>query len=113
VVSAQNKQEAACPVVKLEAERLPDLNIPRSGHSIVVVNGEVTVIGGHTANFVPTPTAEYFKDGKWHLVETAFTHDDGFALPLSSGKVLIAGGHSQNMGIGQSFEAELYDPEIF
>ena len=111
VVSAQNKQEAACPIVKLEAERLPDLNIPRSGHSIVVVNGEVTVIGGHTANFVPTPTAEYFKDGKWHLVETAFTHDDGFALPLSSGKVLIAGGHSQNMGIGQSFEAELYDPE--
>lgn len=32
-------------------------------------------------------------------------------FPLSSGKVLIAGGHSQNMGIGQSFEAELYDPE--
>ena len=111
VVPAQNKQEAACPVIKLEAERLPDLNIPRSGHSIVAANGEVTVIGGHTTNFVPTPTAEYFKDGEWHLVETAFTHDDGFALPLSSGKVLIAGGHSQNMGIGQSFEAELYDPE--
>jgi len=111
VVPAQNEQEAACPVVKLEAERLPDLNIPRSGHSIVAANGEVTVIGGHTTNFVPTPTAEYFKDGEWHLVETAFTHDDGFALPLSSGKVLIAGGHSQNMGIGQSFEAELYDPE--
>lgn len=29
VVPAQNKQEAACPIVKLEAERLPDLNIPR------------------------------------------------------------------------------------
>lgn len=111
VVSAQNKQEAACPVVKLEAERLPDLNVLRCGHSIVVANGEVTVIGGHTTNFKPTPTAEYFKDGEWHLVETAFTHDDGFALLLSSGKVLIAGGHSQNMGIGQSFEAELYDPE--
>ena len=33
VVPAQNKQEAACPIVKLEAERLPDLNIPRSGQS--------------------------------------------------------------------------------
>jgi len=32
VVPAQNKQETACPVVKLEAERLPDLNIPRSGY---------------------------------------------------------------------------------
>ena len=42
VVPAQNEQEAACPVVKLEAERLPDLNIPRSGHSIVAANGEVT-----------------------------------------------------------------------
>ena len=83
VVPAQNKQETACPVVKLEAERLPDLNVPRCGHSIVVANDEVTVIGGHTTNFKPTPTAEYFKDGEWHLVETAFTHDDGFALPLS------------------------------
>ena len=32
VVPAQNKQETACPVVKLEAERLPDLNVPRSGY---------------------------------------------------------------------------------
>jgi hypothetical protein len=109
VVPAQNKQETACPVVKLEAERLPDLNVPRCGHSIVVANGEVTVIGGHTTNFKPTPTAEYFKDGEWHLVETAFTHDDGFALPLSSGKVLIAGGHSQNMGIGQRSEGQVID----
>ena len=87
---AQTKPESSCPIVKIEAERLPDLTISRSGHSIVSVNDEVTVIGGHTTNFGPTPTAEYYKDGKWHLIETAFTHDDGFALPLSSGKVLIA-----------------------
>ena len=96
--------------MKIEAERLPDLNVPRSGHSILLVNGEPTVIGGHTTNFVPTATIEYYKDGKWNLVPSAFTHDDGFAVALSSGKVLIGGGHERNLGIGQSFEVELYDP---
>ena len=99
-----------CPVVKVEAERLADLNEPRYGHTVLLLNGEPTAIGGHTTNFVPTPTLEYYKDGKWHLVQTAFTHDDGCAVELSTGKVLIAGGHSENLGVGQSFEAELYDP---
>ena len=53
-----------CPRVKIKAERLPDLNIPRNSHSAVCINGEVTVFGGHTTNFIPTQTAEYFKDGE-------------------------------------------------
>ncbi len=77
---------------------------------MLLLNGEPTVIGGHTTNFVPTPTLEYYKDGKWHLVKTAFTHDDGCAVELASGKVLIMGGHKENMGVGQSFEVELYNP---
>ena len=100
----------SCPVVKIEAERLPDLNIPRAGYKAVCVNGELTVIGGHTTNFVPTATIEYYKDGKWTLVPSAFSHDDGFAVQLSSGQVLIGGGHERNLGIGQSYEVELYDP---
>ena len=99
-----------CPVVKIEAERLAYLNEPRYGHTVLLLNGEPTAIGGHTTNFVPTPTLEYYKDGKWHLVQTAFTHDDGCAVELATGKVLIMGGHKENMGIGQSFEVELYDP---
>ena len=100
----------SCPVEKIDAERLADLNMPRFGHSLLCLNGEPTVIGGHTTNFVPTPTLEYYKDGKWTLVPLAFSHDDGFAVPLSSGQVLIGGGHERNLGIGQSFEVELYDP---
>lgn len=109
-VASGDSVRTACPEVRVEVERLPDLNIPRSGHTVLLVNGEVTVFGGHTTNFIPTATAEYLKDGEWHVVQMAFTHDDGLALALSSGKVLVAGGHAQNMGIGQSYEAELYDP---
>ena len=94
----------------MEAERLPDLNIPRSAHSAFFINGEVTVVGGHTTNFIPTATAEYFKDGKWHIVETAFAHDNGICVVLSSGKVILGGGSEKPLGIGQTFPVEEYDP---
>lgn len=99
-----------CMVRKIEAERLADLNVPRSAHTAFCVNGEVTVVGGHTTNFVPTATAEYFKDGRWHLVETAFPHDNGICVVLSSGKVILGGGSEEPLGIGQTFPVEEYDP---
>ena len=99
-----------CPEVKLQAVQLPDLNVPRSGHSLFVVNGEPTVVGGHTDGFVPTATAEYYSNGEWHLMETVYTHDQGFSLPLRSGQVLIGGGHEQPLGIGQLFSVEMYSP---
>jgi AraC-like DNA-binding protein len=67
-------------------------------------------VGGHTSGFVPTKTAEYFKDGEWHVMQMAYTHDDGLCVPLRSGKVLLAGGYKENLGVGQTIEAELYDP---
>lgn len=109
-VQAAGNTAAPCPVVKIQAERLQDLSTPRSAHSMLLVNGEPTVVGGHTTNFVPTATIEYYKDGKWTQLPSAFTHDGGFSVRLSSGQILIGGGHERNMGIGQSFEAELYDP---
>ena len=101
---------AGCPEVKLQAVRLPDLNVPRSGHTLFVVNGEPTVVGGHTDGFVPTATAEYYSNGEWHLMETVYTHDQGISLPLRSGQVLIGGGHEQPLGIGQLFSVEMYNP---
>ena len=100
-----------CPFIKVEAERLPDMNIPRAGHETFFVNGELVVAGGHTNGFVPTPTAEYYKDGKWNQMQMVYNHDFGFSVVLKSGKVLLAGGCEQPIGIGQTHLAEFYDPQ--
>ena len=96
-------------MVKIQPEQLPSLNTPRSGHHTLYVNGEITVFGGHTSGFVPTPTAEYYKDGAWHQMDMVYTHDAGSALILKSGKVLLSGGFERGLGIGQSHEVEMYD----
>ena len=96
--------------VKLSVERMPDLHTPRGGCNIFYVEGEVVVVGGHTNGFIPTSTAEYFRDGAWHLMKTVYEHDDGFFVQLKSGDVLIAGGHEKALGIGQTFPAEIYHP---
>ena len=108
--SEGDHEQKGCRIVKITPERIADMNIPRAGHCILMLNGEPTVIGGHTHGFVPTPTAEYFSNGEWHEIPTVYTHDDAMAVSLCSGKVLVAGGHSDNLGIGQTFEAEMYDP---
>ena len=104
-------QLSQCPLEKVDVDRLPDLNIPRNGHTAICINGEVTVFGGHTTNFIPTPTAEYYKDGEWHPMEMAYPHDNGLCVVLRSDKVLLAGGHAEPMGVGQSYPVEEYDPE--
>ena len=101
----------SCTVKKVQVERLPDLNIPRSGGFTLVINGVPYVMGGHTSGFVPTPTAEYFENGEWHVLSMVYTHDQGLCQPLPSGKVLLAAGHEKALGIGQTFTVELFDPE--
>ena len=95
---------------KVEVERLPDLKTPRVGHAAFYINGELFVAGGHTTGFKPTSTAEFFTNGKWHNLMMSYCHDDGLYVELYSGKLLLAGGHKDNFGIGQTFEAELYNP---
>lgn len=110
-VAVTDSVKAGCPEVKLQVEQLPDLNIPRAGHSLFFVNGELTVAGGHTDGFVPTPTAEHYKDGEWHIMDMVYNHDFGFSVVLKNDKVLLGGGCDQPIGIGQTFLAELYDPK--
>ena len=89
---------------QIPIRRLPDLNIPRHRHFTLFINGQPTVFGGHT-------NAEYFADGEWHLIDMAYPHDDGMALPLSSGHVLLAGGHEKDLGIGLLHSVETYAPD--
>ena len=100
----------SCPEVRIVPERLPSMNVPRSGHNIFYADGELTAAGGHTTNFVPTPTAEYYADGEWHLMDMAYSHDNGFAVVLGSDEVVLGGGHAEPLGIGQTFMVERYQP---
>ena len=98
------------PVKKMRIERLPDLNIPRSMHSICEVNGELVAFGGYTTGFTPTKTAEYFSMGQWHLVPMFYNHAAGFGTRLASGDILVGGGCGEDFGIGQSWGVERYIP---
>ena len=109
-VAVPDSVQTGCPEVKLQVEQLPDLNIPRAGHEVFCVNGELTVAGGHTEGFVPTPTAEYLKDGEWHTIQMTYPHDNAFSVVLRSGEVMLGGGSEQPIGIGQTFVTETYTP---
>lgn len=97
---------------KMDAVRLPDMNLPRASHNVFYANGELTVVGGHTSGFVMTRTAEYYSEGAWHLMNTVYMHDNGIAVVMDEGRqVLIAGGHEKDFGVGQTYGAEMYYPK--
>ena len=68
-----------CPMVKMEVERLPDLNTPRAGCAVALgPDGMPVVFGGHMTGFVLTQTAEYYADGAWHQTDMLYPHDNAF-----------------------------------
>jgi AraC-like DNA-binding protein len=103
-----NAQEAS--FMKIAFERLPSLEAPRGNHQTILLNGEVTVVGGHTTGYKPLETLEYYKGGSWHSITTTWPHDGGAFAQLPDGKLFMAGGHAEAFGIGQSWGAEIYDP---
>lgn len=110
VTTRPEKPAAACPIKPVAVERLANLNVARHNHFTLCVDGVPMVFGGHANGFKPTATAEYYSDGSWHLLDMVYTHDDGLVLPLSSGRVLLAGGHEKDLGIGQIYSVEMFDP---
>lgn len=105
---AGNDAGRADEVLPMTVERLPDLNVPRNAHTAAFVNGELTVIGGHTTGFIPTNTAEYYSNGAWHLIDSYFPHDYGFGVVLSPEEILVGGGCAEAFGEGQTQGVELY-----
>lgn len=104
-------QESAIPVSTLGVERLEDMNCPRHSYALFWANDELLVVGGHTTGFVPLQSAEYYRDGHWHLVETLYPHDGAFHLNYSDGRILVGGGFSDSFGVGRTFGMEWYYPE--
>jgi AraC-like DNA-binding protein len=98
------------PFQPMRVERLPDLHAPRGAHQTRMLDGELTVLGGHTDGFKPLETLEYFRDGAWHVVPMAHAHDGGFAVTLPDGTVMMGGGSAESFGIGQTWGADLYNP---
>lgn len=96
--------------VRMDCERLPDMNVPRHCHLLLNLNGEFTAIGGHTTGFVITRSGEYFKDGKWHALTPFYTHDAPLCALLPDGRVLLGGGYEKDFGVGQTWGTEIYDP---
>ena len=95
----------------LTVERLPDLPTPRGSHRTVAIGDEIVLLGGQTDGFKPLETAEYYSKGAWHTVPMLYPHINGFASRLPDSRILLGGGSEEHFGIGQSFGAELYDPE--
>lgn len=107
----ESKPGLAQPLFQpMEWKHLPDLQVPRADASIFLLNGEPTLIGGHTTGFLPVSSAEYFSKGRWNKVEGLYPMDAAACTQLSSGKVLVAGGYESGFGIGQSWGVQLYDP---
>jgi len=49
----RDANQESTPMIHLNVEQLPDLNIPRAGHQVFCANGEFVVAGGHTDGSLP------------------------------------------------------------
>lgn len=88
----------------------PDLPEPVSTPYVMVLNGELTLFGGHTDGFLLSSSAWYLKGRTWHKVLMKYPHDHGFCTSLPDGRVMLGGGIAEPFGIGQSWGVEVYDP---
>ena len=96
---------------KIVFEQLPSLETPRAIGQPILLGDEVTIFGGHTTGYKLIETAEYYRGGTWHTVQMMYPHDGGAMAQLPDGKVFLSGGNGESFGIGQSWGAEIYDPE--
>ena len=97
-------------VATLQYEKLPDMNTARMGHQIFPSGTGFVVVGGHTTNFRLTQTAELYENGQWKALSVGTAHDNGFAVTLSDGRVMVGGGYSSDNGVGQSKATTIYSP---
>ena len=91
----------------------PYLNDARTGAAGGVMgDGKVIILGGHGTDFVKLNTAEI-----WDPAGSTFTkytmndyRDYCAVIPLNDGRAVLAGGMSDNLGVGQLASMEIFDP---
>ena len=111
VTVAAESSPATTTVASLKFKELPPMAVPRKGHvSFATADGDVVVVGGHTYGFALTSTAERLHNGQWESLDIANPHDGGAGITLPDGRVLICGGFSSGLGVGQSTVCDIYDP---
>lgn len=93
----------------LQAERLPDMPHPRSGHALLPIGNGFMAAGGHTTGFVPIQEADFWLSGEWASNTMLYPHDNPFALVLRDGSLLLGGGYAESFGIGQTWGVERFD----
>ena len=97
-------------VTELKYEKLPDMKQARLWHQTFATSNGLVVVGGHTTEFVPTKTAEIYQNGKWQEFLGSATHDGAFSVELNDGGWMIGSGFSNNAGVGQSTNVDVYNP---
>lgn len=102
--------EPVLSVEVMEFEALPEMLKARADHAVFYAGGDLVVCGGHTSGFAVESSAEYYRDGEWHLMQMTSAHDMPFYVELPDGKWLIGGGCAYGGGSGQSDYVDLYDP---
>ena len=83
---------------------------PRSGHSAVVLNGRIYVVGGFDGE-ERLKSVECFTPGPvmtWHNVADLLIPRSYFALSVVDDKILVCGGQSGNDIVGN---CEMYCPQ--
>lgn len=91
----------------------PQLNTARTSSFGTKLNdGRILIVGGHGFNFLRLNTAEI-----WNPATNTFQQytmsdyrDQSSLNKLSNGKILIAGGMSSDLGVGQLASMELFNP---
>ena len=109
ITRADNERGA---VATLKYDKLPDMLTPRLMHqAFATTDGGLVVAGGHTTDFIPTKTAEIYKNGQWHSLTISTAHDGGFCVRLSDGRTMVGGGFSQKEGVGRSKRTDIFNPK--
>ncbi|MEI7675311.1 MAG: T9SS type A sorting domain-containing protein [Bacteroidales bacterium] len=93
-------------------EMVPDLSIGRLDvKGALLPDSSFIVFGGHTPGFIISNTAERWKEGQaaWAVKTMTDFRDCSAIVRLDDNRIMLAGGMSSNLGVGQLVSTELFD----